>query len=460
MKPTTDTIAAISTAPGEAGVAIVRVSGPRALWIADRVFRCRGAAPSNRDSHTIVYGQVLAEDGAAIDDVILLIMRAPRSYTGEDVVEFQGHGGSLVPRRILFRLLQAGCRAADPGEFTRRAFLNGRIDLAQSEAILDLIRAKSDRAAKAAQEQAQGRTSIIVNQIFDLALACAAEIETALDFPEEDLASPHLDMAKNLLGTCVTMCTRLDSSAADGRFLRDGIRISIVGRPNVGKSTLFNFLCGTQRAITSSIPGTTRDTLEEWLSWNGYAIRLVDTAGIRSSSCSIEQEGVRRTMEEISRSDIVLYVIDSKENTTDYDDVFLREASPQKTILIINKQDLAPHADHGIYEKRLFTIRLSSAHDIDNNDVVNKIYSFICDSLCLESDCAGATMSARISGLIASAGALLCSAEKTINSAAGDKEVLACSMIRRSQELLGEITGRSYSDTLLDSIFSRFCIGK
>jgi len=281
-----------------------------------------------------------------------------------------------------------------------------------------------------------------------------------LDFPEEDLASPHLDMAKNLLGTCVTMCSRLESSAADGRLLRDGIRNSIVGRPNVGKSTLFNFLCGNQRAITSSVPGTTRDTLEEWLSWNGYAIRLVDTAGIRSSSCSIEQEGVRRTMEEISRSDIILYVIASNENTTSADDVFLREASPQKTILIINKQDLVPHSDHGVYEKRLLAIRLSSTHDIDNKYVVNKLSSFICDSLCLDSDCVVATMSARISGLIASASALLSSAKETINTDAGDKEVLACSMIRRSQELLGEITGRSYSDSLLNSIFSKFCIGK
>ncbi|OQW97779.1 MAG: tRNA uridine-5-carboxymethylaminomethyl(34) synthesis GTPase MnmE [Verrucomicrobia bacterium A1] len=311
MHASPDTIAAIATAPGEGSVAIVRVSGPESLAIADAAFKASGPPPSARPSPALVHGHAVAADGLILDEALLLIMRSPKSFTREDVVEFQCHGGAVSAARILQRLIECGCRPAGPGEFTRRAFLNGRMDLTQAEAVLDLVRAHSDRAAAVAMEQLRGALRRRTDEIYDDALRIAVSLESSLDFPEDDLPGFSLDTLKASLQKDVERCRTLAGSCREGRLLRDGIRVVIAGRPNVGKSSLFNLLLGRDRTIVSPHAGTTRDTVEEWISIDGYGVRLVDTAGIRPSTCPIEQEGVRRAIDQLSSAGLILSVVDA-----------------------------------------------------------------------------------------------------------------------------------------------------
>jgi tRNA modification GTPase len=310
------TVAAIATASGPAGIAVVRISGPDAGRIADAVTKCHGKAPSARQPGSFFHAQIVnPADGAVVDDAIVLVFRAPVSFTGEDVVEIQGHGGDVPARRVLAAVLAAGATPAPPGEFTRRAFLNGKLDLTQAEAVMDFVQARSEQAALTAQAQLRGLLGREIDICYEAVANLRADIEAQLDF-EADVLPPSVPaLAKQRLWQNIESIKRLRLTWRDGHLLRTGALVVICGCPNVGKSSLLNALLGKDRAIVSSIAGTTRDVIEESIVLEGIIVRLVDTAGLRDTSCPIEKDGVSRAQAIIKQSDAIIYVLDSSQST-------------------------------------------------------------------------------------------------------------------------------------------------
>ena len=304
-----DTIAAISTPLGAGGIAIVRLSGPRALAVADALFCATRGRPSEFATHTVHHGTI-RHDGDLLDEVLLTVMRAPHSYTTEDVVEISCHGGHLTARCILARCLEQGARLAEPGEFTRRAFLNGRIDLTQAEAVMDLIRAKTGRAHLAAANALEGHLARRIEELRDRLISVLAQAEAHIDFPDEDITPDTREKLLAELEAVGEQIKRLLATAHEGRVLREGISVAIIGRPNVGKSSLMNALLGQDRCIVTPVPGTTRDVLEEIANIRGIPVRLTDTAGIRKARGHVEAIGVGRARKTLDSSDLILHVLD------------------------------------------------------------------------------------------------------------------------------------------------------
>ncbi len=323
-----DTIAAIATPLGEGGLAVIRLSGPQALAIADRSFMPGGRASPRAPflptvpTHTIHYGKIMRHD-RPVDEVMVAVLRAPRTFTREDVVEITCHGGLLPARLVLDTVLENGARLAEPGEFTRRAFLNGRIDLAQAEAVNDLISARTELALAAANEQLAGKLSQRINLLRDDLIKTLAHVEAHIDFPDEDIAPDTKDQLVARLADGVKFMDELLRTANEGQILRRGIRAAIVGRPNAGKSSLLNQLLGHDRAIVSPIPGTTRDTIEETANLRGLPVIFVDTAGLREAGDAIEAEGIRRSRESFARAEFILQVLDASEPLTSADETYL-----------------------------------------------------------------------------------------------------------------------------------------
>jgi tRNA modification GTPase len=458
---TTDTIAAITTAPGEAGIAVIRVSGKEALAIADAVFRGSGEAPSARSANTFVHGYVhppkqSESDAADIDEVILLTYRAPHSYTREDVVEFQGHGGATSARRILRTLLDAGARLAEPGEFTRRAFLSGRIDLLQAEAVMDLIRARSDRAAVAAVEQLEGSLSRSFTDVYDRLIAVAADLEATLDFGEDELPAATMATLRNQLDAVKADLEELVATWDEGHLLREGATVVISGRPNVGKSTLLNALLGADRAIVTHQPGTTRDVLEEQLVLDGIPLRLIDTAGLRNADCDIEQEGIRRAHSQITSADINLCVIDGSETISDSERKHISVRDAEGCIVVMNKCDLGRRATDADFPE-LTTITCSLRDGVG----VEELRQAISDKIGVtQSAPSHATISERHRLIVQCALNELNDVSRLLASDQDEFAVVAAGMIRTALEQLGEVTGRTYHAELLDNVFDRFCVGK
>lgn len=455
MKEVADTIAAIATAPGEGAIAIVRVSGPASLEIADRIFRGPAPLPSRRPGGTFMHGHVLHE-GQVADEGLLLIYRAPRSYTREDAIEIQGHGGSAAAQRILRAVLDAGARSATPGEFTQRAFLNGRIDLLQAEAVLDLIRARSDRAAAAALDQMEGNLSRVFGSLYDRLVQLAAEMEATLDFSEEELPA-------TVLQDVVTRLQGVENDAADvlatwgeGHILREGALVVIGGKPNVGKSTLLNGLLGIERAIVNQTPGTTRDTIEEQMVINGYPVRLVDTAGLRDTRCEVEGEGIRRARQHMHKADILIYMLDASQEMDDEDRTALKAKNEKNTITVINKTDLSCSKSVRSYMTTSTAIPCSLLRE----EGIAAVRARIADLLHSHSTCAHhSVISERHRKILVLAMREIKEALLVIKSQEAEVP-LAASHIRSALEHLGEANGRIYHEELLQTIFSRFCIGK
>lgn len=462
MNTAEDTIAAIATAAGDGGICVVRVSGPKSLEVADKVFRCRGLPPSHRPGGTFVYGHITGatEDAGNpatdIDEVLLLIFRAPNSYTREDVVEIQGHGGAVSAQRILRRLLDSGIRLAEPGEFTKRAFLNGRLDLVQAEAVLDLVRASSVRSAAAAMEQLEGSLSNWCTVTYGKLLSLIANLESALDFPDDEMP-PLLISQCSIEAT--NLCSRLDRMLAtwdEGHILRDGALTVISGKPNVGKSTLFNALLGVDRAIIADQPGTTRDTIEENLVLNGVLLRLVDTAGLRNASCEIERQGVLRARSQISRADLHIHIIDGSQLLDDTDRTEVNQLPVERTVVVLNKADLGTATKPADIEK--YTV--ISACLRDARDVHNLKITLAAKLPVHAQGTVRATISERHREAISGAAKNITEATKLLADQSQDSLVPAVSLLRSAAESLATLTGRVYHDDLLEQIFSRFCIGK
>ena len=341
MTAITDTIVALATPLGEGGLAVLRVSGPTAFAVVDACFHPTGTRhrkPSAAESHTVHLGQV-AWAGRAVDEVLVSVFRAPRSFTGEDTVEVSCHGGVLVTRLVLEALLAAGARAAEPGEFTQRAFLNGRLDLAQAEAVADLIHARTEVALDVARHQLAGRLSDRIRALREQLMNTLAHVEAHLDFPDEDI-SP--DTGAALLARMESGRELLDAllrTAPEGQLLRRGLRVAILGRPNAGKSSLLNILLGHDRAIVSPVPGTTRDTIEETANVRGLPVVFVDTAGLRETVDGLEAEGIRRSRAAAGRAELLLHVLDAGEPLHPEDVALLQETSGRPRILVLNKVD-------------------------------------------------------------------------------------------------------------------------
>ncbi len=337
-----DTIAAIATPLGEGGIAMVRLSGAQSLAIADASFRPGGKSgvrPSTAPTHTIHFGKIVRA-GSVVDEVLLSVMRAPRTFTREDVVEITCHGGLLPAKLVLDTVLESGARLATPGEFTRRAFLNGRIDLAQAEAVADLIHSRTELAAEAAREQLAGKLSQRINKVRDDLMKTLAHVEAHIDFPDEDIAPDTRGQLLERLRGAEKFIDQLLRTASEGQLLRRGIRAAIIGRPNVGKSSLLNQLLGHDRAIVSPIPGTTRDTIEETANVRGIPVVFIDTAGLRDGADEIEMEGIRRSRGTLATAELILHVLDGAALLSAADEALLSEFASKKQIIVCNKSDL------------------------------------------------------------------------------------------------------------------------
>ncbi len=455
-----DTIAAIATPWGEGGIAIVRLSGPQALEIAARVFRGKRKSVFDMSSYTIAYGHVIDPlTGEEIDEVILSLMRAPYSYTREDVVEINCHGGTLVARKVLEIILAAGARLAEPGEFTRRAFLNGRIDLTQAEAVLEIVRAKSEEAIRIANRKLKGEFGKRLSSIRGKLLSLSAWVEASLDFPEEDLPLITLEEIEDRLKEILSDLERVINSTKAGSIYRDGVRVVICGKPNVGKSSLLNALLQEARAIVTSIPGTTRDIIEEVLNVRGVPIRLVDTAGIRKAWDEIEREGVSRSLYQIENADIVLLVLDSSSPLTEEDHIVMSKLEGRKVILVFNKRDLPTRIDADSVRRAFPKSRevwISALLEEGIEDLKDRIVEEAQEGI----DLSGEVWMTSLRNITCLEEALL-SLRDSLNSLRDGMpyDVVALG-IREALSSIGMITGEEWTEDLLDVIFSQFCIGK
>ena len=444
-----DTIAAISTALGEAAISVVRVSGPQALQIAAQVARLPEKIMP-RMAHLV---PILDADGGALDHGLLLCFKGPASYTGEDVIEFHGHGGVLVTQRVLDRWLACGARAADPGEFTQRAFLNGKMDLTQAEAVMDLIHAQSTLALRAANEQLGGAIGREATAMQQEIIPVLAHIEAYIDFPEEDI-SPETgaDLLRRIDAT-LGRAKKLIATSEQGRILRHGARTVISGAPNVGKSSLLNVLLGFERAIVSPTAGTTRDTIEEIIQVHGIPLRLVDTAGLREAGDDIERVGIQRTERELERADLVIEVVDGSRASSG-PRLALSPEIARRRILILNKSDLGIHAD---WSGNPGAIPLSCLSGDGIEPLRDAIRDVIATAGSLATDHPIAINARHKAAFERSAERLLAARAALEHNEAPEFIALE---IREALQALGDVIGQVDVERILDVIFSTFCIGK
>jgi tRNA modification GTPase len=454
-----DTIAAIATPTGEAGVAIVRVSGPEAEKILSRIF----VRPDHRDgrlrSHTLYHGKIQdPQSNKTLDEVLAVVMRKPRSYTGEDVVEIHSHGGIFLVRQILGVLLALGARHAEPGEFTKRAFLNGRLDLTQAEAVLDLIHARTDKTAELALGQFQGELSRWVSELREELLDISVQVEAAIDFPEEELELLRRDQLTASINALRGKITTIAGTYEWGRLFREGARICICGRPNVGKSSLLNALLGEERVIVTPLPGTTRDVIEESLNLQGLPLVLWDTAGIHETEDLVEKIGVEYSFRHLKKSDAVIVVLDGSVPLTEEDSVCLSAVSDKPCVIAVNKSDLPQGIDLDRVKQEIGVRRLLS--------VSAKMGAGIADLKCilremlLRSDHESKLVLTNVRHKAA-----LERGEKALGAAVDSltglqpAEMVAVDL-SEARDALEELVGKVQNDDILERIFSKFCIGK
>ena len=459
-----DTIAAIATPPGQGGVAIIRVSGPQAETVARKVFLLD--QPAERLlSHRFYFGHIVdPSTSRPLDQGLLVLMRAPHSYTGEDVAEIHCHGGTLLSRRILAVVLEQGARLASPGEFTKRAFLNGRIDLSQAEAVLDLIQAKSDQGLSLAWEQLSGRLSNACAALRERLIGLTAYAEAFIDFPEEDLPERVQAELELDIDTLITDGAALGATFSQGKVYREGIRTAIIGKPNVGKSSLLNLLAGTERAIVTAVPGTTRDVLEESIVIGGVPLVVWDTAGLRHTTDEVERVGVERARSGLREAELVLAVFDSSHPLDDEDEAVCVEIADKKVIPVLNKIDLPVAVNPLDLETRLHAgpaVSLSAKCCTGLENLVERIQQIALgtDSAHGQEQTGGVVVSR-----VRHRDALVKTEQSLRQASASLKDGMPLDLVavdlRAALDHLGEITGHVSTEDILDKIFREFCIGK
>jgi tRNA modification GTPase len=443
-----DTIAAISTPAGEGAIALVRISGVKAIEVADQIFRGK-ENPSRFASHVQHFGEIVDREGRLIDQVMLSIHRAPASYTGEDLVEISCHGGTLVSARVLEACLRAGACAARPGEFTERAFLNGKMDLTQAEAVIDLIRARTDLALRSATEQLEGRLGEKIRQIRDELVSMTAHINASIDFPEEGIVPDEGETLHARLDSVCEEISALLATADQGRILREGVRVVIYGATNAGKSSLLNRLLGYERVIVSETHGTTRDTIEEMINLRGVPIRLLDTAGLRTSASALEQEGIARTEKSLETADLRLHIADRNAPQPSH---FEECAGNGSEIVLLNKSDLPEHLDWKSFD----ALRISCATGEGLAELENEILTRITkQNLRPESTVA---INTRHRDCLRRA------LESCNRARAAMRDGLTAEYIAvdldEGLRAVGEVIGAVDVEQILGSVFGQFCIGK
>jgi tRNA modification GTPase len=453
-----DTIAAIATPLGEGGLAVIRVSGAKAFEIADRCFRPssrKAAVPSAAESHTLHHGHIRRGD-EVVDEVLLAVMRAPRTYTCENTIEISCHGGLLPAKAVLDTVLAGGARLALPGEFTKRAFLHGRLDLAQAEAVADLIHARTELSLQAAEEQLAGKLSQRINRLREELIRTLAHIEAHIDFPDEDIAPDTRSTLIERLQKGVGFMDELLRTANEGRVLRRGVRAAIIGRPNSGKSSLLNQLLGHDRAIVSHIAGTTRDTIEETANIRGIPVVFIDTAGLRDASDEVEVEGIRRSRASLARAELILHVLDASEAPSLTDEQLLREFAGRKRIIVRNKIDL-PLKPAGGFDTGAPVIEVSCTTGQGIEALKDAIKGLVW----------GGELGAGMLEVMINSrhqDALLRARTATLQSLEAIRTGASLEFVALDLHIginaIGEIIGKTTTEDLLDSIFGQFCIGK
>ena len=456
-----DTICAIATPIGEGGIAIIRISGEKALEIADKIF----APKSKKDikdmkTYTMRYGTIVDLDTKdIIDDVILSYMKGPRSYTGENVIEVNCHGGVVATNRVLNQIVKAGARIAEPGEFTKRAFLNGRIDLSQAEATMDIIKAKTELSMKSAMMQSKGALSKEIGELRKYLLNVLALIEYAVDFTEDDEDIVDDDLIAQIKDSITKTITRINSllkNADEGKIIRDGLNIVIVGKPNVGKSSLLNSLLREKRAIVTDIPGTTRDIIEEYINLDGIPIKITDTAGIRDTEDTVEKIGVERSKEKIEEADLVILMLDTSRALDDEDRVIIDAINDQKYIALLNKVDLECKLSEEVITSLNRTIEISAKTGFGIENLKEEIKNLFFNGE-IDSESLIISNTRHKQALYRSLEDCNLALEKINLNEYLD---LISIYITSAMRALGEITGDELEEDLLNKIFSEFCCGK
>ena len=462
MQTEFDTIAAISTAPGEGAIGIVRISGDLAISIASSIYQCGTKQLEEQKTHTIHYGHIVdPKSGEVYDEVMVSVLRAPKTFTREDIVEINCHGGIVAINRVLQLVLRMGARLAEPGEFTKRAFLNGRIDLSQAEAVMDLIRAKTDKSMQLAMRQLDGQLSNLIQNLRQEILNTLAQVEVNIDYPEyDDVEEMTLQLLREKTQQVLQGIRALLNTASQGKILRDGLKTAIVGRPNVGKSSLLNVLLREEKAIVTDIAGTTRDTIEEYVNVRGVPLQLIDTAGIRETDDVVEKIGVERSRKALKEADFVLLLLNQSETLQEEDIRLLETTKGMKRIILFNKtdlpsklskEDIAPYAN----EEEIVTTSMLNKEGIDQLE--KKIAGYFFQGQMNERDATYLSNTRHI--------ALLEKAEQALVEVQNGIEMeMPVDLIQidftRAWDLLGEITGDSVQDELLTQLFSQFCLGK
>lgn len=453
-----DTIAAIATAVGESGISIIRVSGDKALFIVSSIFEGKNNRKlDDINPYSMRYGKIVDKfSKEIIDEVLVSYMKGPKSFTAEDSVEINCHGGIISTNKVLEEVIKAGARIAEPGEFTKRAFLNGRIDLSQAEAVMDLIRAKTDLSMKSALMQSEGRISREIKDIRHELLGVIAHIEATVDFPEEDLEEMTSDKIKIDLDNIIKRIEKLLDTANEGRIIREGLSMVIIGKPNVGKSSLLNSILMEQRSIVTDVPGTTRDVIEEYVNLEGIPVKIVDTAGIRETEDLVEKIGVERSKEKINEADLVVFMLDLSRRLDSDDKEILDYIKDKKYIVILNKSDLKRELEEYNFDDMKNVIEISAKNG-DGIDTLKKKIKELFFKGEINSTDLMITNSRHKEALYKAKEKCLASLE-TLNS--GVSIDLASIDIRGAWMNLGEVSGETLEEDIIDKIFSEFCLGK
>jgi tRNA modification GTPase len=455
-----DTIVALATPPGEGGIAVIRISGTESFEIGQEIF-----VNKNKNKPRIIkdryfyYGYIIDNDGNTIDEVLMVQMAAPKTYTREDVVEIHCHGGMIPVRKIIELILTKGARLAEPGEFTKRAFLNGRIDLAQAEGVMDLISARSEEAARASLEQMEGTLSKKIRSIREDMLDLLAHIEVTIDYPDEDIEDMMLDQIRKRLSTAHNQCEALLASAHQGRLIREGIKTVIIGKPNVGKSSLLNALVRENRAIVTDIPGTTRDVIEEYINIKGVLVRILDTAGIRETMDLVERIGVEKSRELTKDADLILLLLDASNPLEKADVDILEWLKGQNMLVLLNKTDLSTAIEEEDLKQYTDStvIKTSMLDGTGLDQVENYIYNMVYSGQLGQRSSVMITNNRHKEALIR-AKRYLEDGLKALDALV-PLDMVSID-IRNICDVIGEITGESLTENLIDKIFMEFCLGK